>query len=208
MILFFDTETDGLVHRELPHDHAFQPNLLQLGAILFDEAGRTRGQFEVIVASVGHVPPAAVAVHGIDGAAALRWGVAPQTACAMFSNLLRKASRVAAYRLDFDERVMAAAFSRIGRALELPLERTCVAEEACARFRIPPTARMIAAGYGDRPKMPSLSEAYKLAFAETFDGAHSALADCRAAARLHFHMTAGGGRAPIAKRLWRSLWRS
>jgi DNA polymerase III subunit epsilon len=208
VILFFDTETDGLVKRDLPHDHPWQPFLLQLGAVLCEEDGTERAAIELLVASTQAVPSTATKVHGITPDILRRGGVRPEVACAMFANLARMANRVAAYQLDFDERVMSAAFARIGRVMDLPMERVCVAETAERVFKMPPTARMMETGYGDKNKKPSLSEAYMMAFAEDLVGAHSALVDARAAARLHLHMAAGRVRAPIVKRIWRSLWQS
>jgi len=208
MILYFDTETDSLYQRDLPHDHPMQPNLIQLGCLLV-EGTRERATLELIVRPDGFIiPKTATEIHGISTEDAARCGVGLGVAVAMFANLCRLAQNVCAHHLSFDERVMATAFHRAGRhGPELPVNRICTVEASAPILKIPPTAKMKAWGHGDKPKNPSLAECYDLMFGEELKNAHSALADARACARVHAHILAGRGRLNPMIRFFKRTWR-
>ncbi len=204
MILFLDTETSGLVHRDLPHDHPAQPDLVQLGLVLCDDEGAERASLELIVRPEGYlIPRSAADVHGITTADALRCGFKLQTAVSLFYGFRAQADRIVGHNLDFDERVLATATFRAGRpAGSLPVERACTAEICEPVLRLPPTARMKATGFGNKFKKPSLAECYRGFFGEELVGAHGALVDARACARVYFHVARGGKRFRPWWRVW------
>jgi DNA polymerase-3 subunit epsilon len=57
--------------------------------------------------------------------------------------------------------------------------------------KMPPTEKMMARGRKDF-KSPRLEEAYRIMFGERMDGAHDAMSDVKATARLFFHIINGG----------------
>jgi DNA polymerase-3 subunit epsilon len=60
-------------------------------------------------------------------------------------------------------------------------------EAAAPIVNLPPTERMLAAGF-NKPKAPKLEECIHHFFGETLAGAHDALVDVRACARVYFHL--------------------
>jgi DNA polymerase-3 subunit epsilon len=66
-ILFYDTETTGLPLWNLPSEHPEQPRVLQLAALLCDEAtGEDLQQMNMIILPDGWtVPDEVAAIHGI-----------------------------------------------------------------------------------------------------------------------------------------------
>jgi DNA polymerase III subunit epsilon len=59
---------------------------------------------------------------------------------------------------------------------------------------LPPTAKMVAAGF-NKPKPPKLAEVILFLFGEELQGAHDAMVDVRATARVHFHLQTIKGKA-------------
>jgi len=180
MILFFDTETSGMIKRDLPEDHPSQPRLVQLGALLTEHDLRPRAEIAMIVESEGvSFDRRAVEVHGITEEIADRCGLPMLVVLATFSNLCRRASLVVAHNLAFDAEVMACQFKRAARPnpLEFPeLRFECTMKASTPILKLP-------GNYGDY-KWPSLDEAHRFFLGEGVEGAHDALADVRACARI------------------------
>jgi DNA polymerase-3 subunit epsilon len=190
MILFVDTETTGLVNSQQPAEHESQPYLVQLGAILMTDVGSEVSSAELVIRPEGwNVPEGAARVHGITSGIANMIGVPLLTAMSVYTQLRANAEELVAYNLPFDETILAAAIHRTGRKPSHPgpKKQTCCMAMATPILALPPTARMKAAGF-DKYKPPNLTEAYMFFFGEKFSGAHSALADCRAAARIYFEI--------------------
>jgi DNA polymerase-3 subunit epsilon len=189
-VLIFDTETAGLPQDTLPDDHPAQPHLVQLGALLVDEDGAERASVNLIVRPDGWtIPSATTAAHGITTEAAARVGVPLALAVAAFTNLRGLADELVAHNLPFDEKIMQYAITRVGKTPRSagPSLRTCTMALAAPVVNLPPTAKMLAAGF-NKPKAPSLSECYRHFFGEELAGAHDALVDARACARVYFHL--------------------
>lgn len=190
-ILFYDTETSGLVHKDLPPDHPSQPHLVQLGLVLADQGGRELAAVELIIKPNGfEIPKQASDVHGITTDLALAVGVPLMTALSVYCQLRAIADEMVAYNLPFDELLMAAAISRSGRKPSHPgpNKRTCAMHLATPIVNLPPTPRMVAAGFGGKPKTPNLTEAHQFFFGKAFEGAHGALSDCRATLRVYYEI--------------------
>ncbi len=183
MITFvaFDTETDGINN----------PRLVELGAVLVDLADDSvateRASISLIVRPDGYeIPAGATAVHGITTELAIRIGVPLVVAISVLTNLWAVAEVRVAHNLEFDDRVLDGALASLGRASTLRRPPgICTKDLAAPILNLPPTARMIQFGHGDKPKSPSLAEAYRHFFGEDPPNAHSALADARAAARVY-----------------------
>ena len=203
MILFLDTETSGLVQDSLPHDHPSQPHLVQLGCVLADDDGCTRATVDMIVKPEGYqIPKTASDVHGITTETALRCGLPLVLVVGVFVNLRAKADIIVAHNLPFDERVMATAIHRTGRkvSLPVPVQRFCTMEMAEPILKIPATPRMVAAGRANQFKKPNLKECYKFFFDEELAGAHNAIIDAGACAKVYFQMKRTGARSE--KKTW------
>jgi DNA polymerase-3 subunit epsilon len=190
MILFWDTETSGIPNDGLPDDHASQPYMVELGCVLCAEDGTERSCANLIVRPDGWtVPDGAARVHGITTDLAARFGVPLPLVVATFCNLRSIAAETVAYNQAFDQKIMRYAIARTGREPSHPGpdKRTDLMEIVTPIVALPPTDRMVAAGYGHKHKPPKLSEAYRHFFSEDLQGAHGAIYDARAAARIFFH---------------------
>lgn len=194
MILFFDTETTGLPDFARPLDDKRQPHLVQIACLLTDDDGTERASVSLIVAPGVPIPEGAARVHGITDLIADRCGVPPSMALAMWNKLAERSDLIVAHNIKFDIVLMRIAWLRHFGAEGPAFERRhgdrpqfCTMEAASPIVNLPPTARMIAAGH-NKPKAPKLEEVIRHFFGEGLDGAHDALVDVRACARVYFHM--------------------
>ena len=63
----------------------------------------------------------------------------------------------------------------------------CTMKAALPIINLPPSEKMLAAGF-NRPKQPRLSECIQHFFGQEMDGAHDAINDVRACARVYLHL--------------------
>lgn len=191
MILFFDTETTGRPDFRRPVDDTFQPQIVQLAALLTEDDGTERASFSIVVLPSCTIPSGAAAVHGITDQIADRCGVSPKLALMLWDDLAGRAETIVAHNIRFDWFLMASAWSRTSaRAFDAThgqRARFCTMDAASPIVNLPPTERMIAAGF-NKPKPPKLEECIRHFFGEDLIGAHDALADVRACARVFFHL--------------------
>lgn len=192
MILVIDTETTGIPQRDLPADHSDQVRLVEFAAVLCDEDGTERACVNFIVQPDGWtVPDLPASIHGITTEVAQRTGVPVHLVLDCFANLLDLADEMVAYNAQFDKDVMSIELIRAGeeRPVEWPHELTitCACEAVTPVLNLPPTERMLKYGHTG-PRRPKLAVAYETLFNEPMVGAHGALADARACARIHFHL--------------------
>lgn len=187
MILFFDTETTGMVNFRIPEDHPDQPRLVQVAALLVDVEGRTVGQIDAIVEPVGFaIPRAATAIHGITTEHACASGVDIRSALSLFGQFCQRATLVVAHNVAFDVAVMRAEYRRAGLADRVgSLRRYCTMRAAMKLVK-----------YKDargRRKWPTLSETYRHFYGVDLAGAHDAMSDVIACRRC-FEGIEGGRR--------------
>jgi DNA polymerase III subunit epsilon len=194
MLLFFDTETTGLPNYKRPIADAAQPHIVQLAAILTENDGRERASINLIVNPGVAIPEIATKTHGITDEIAQRCGVPQKVAVLAFSKLMDRADTIIAHNTPFDLFIMRSAFARSGVAFPTGLPWRCTMEASKKIVNLPPTDKQRAAGFTG-PKLPRLEECIKHFFNEQLDGAHDAMVDVRACARVHFHLAniiAGG----------------
>ncbi len=192
MLLFMDTETTGFLNERAPVDDPSQPYIVQLAAQLCEDDGAAVSSFSFIVdpgvSSGVTIPERASAVHGITNDRAEKLGVTPKFAIEAFRSLYAHADLVVAHNIKFDKGVIEAAISRqYGKVIPLRKPLFCTMEAASLIMKLPPTERMIAAGF-DKPKPPKLEECVKAFFAEELAGAHDAMIDVQACRRVYFHL--------------------
>ena len=191
MIFFYDTETTGFPNPRAPRDHERQPHIVQLAALLTDDDGTERASVNLIVAPDGwNIPAETSAIHGIDEIMALRCGVSETMAFSCWDRLGRLAPTHVAHNIGFDWMMMEIAEARLGQrmsAATAAAARICTMTSAAPIVNLPPTDRMRAAGRTG-PKSPKLSECVQHFFSEEMIGAHDAMVDVRACARVFFHL--------------------
>lgn len=181
MILFFDTETTGKANFKLPHFHESQPRLVQLGALLTDFNGKELSSIDLVINPQIEISVETSNIHGITTEIARACGVMEQTAVAAFEDLASRAHTIVAHNDDFDHLIMRAAAHRQGitdSAILRP-RRFCTMKATTNLCKLP-------SGWGGNYKWPKLSEAYRHCFNEELLGAHNAMVDVRACARIFF----------------------
>lgn len=187
MRLFFDTETSGLPNFKEPSNSPIQPFLVQIAWILEDDGGKEVGRFHsLVIPPAGRtIPDEATKLHGITTEMANKYGIKGATAAGLWSVLAQKADKVIGHNIDFDIRIMRIAMFQAGtmkpEAIDavtdaVKAKASCTCKLATKIVNLPPTAKMIAAGFR-KPKSPNLQECYKHFFGEEFEGAHGAMED-------------------------------
>jgi DNA polymerase-3 subunit epsilon len=184
--LFFDTETSTLPRESLHPSDPGQARLVQFAAILHDAERRERTSVSLLIDPGYQIAPAAAEVHGIDNVSAGLYGISERAAVGVFMRLLNVADVVVGHNISFDFTMMNLAATRAKAELPRPKLCRCTMETSAPIVNLPPTERMIAAGFGDKPKNPKLSEALLALCGEELVGAHDALNDVRACAKLYY----------------------
>ena len=180
-ILFFDTETTGLLKFKEEYTSENQPHLVQIACILDDLEGNTIEEYETIIrTSDVNIPPCAAEIHGITTAIANKSGILPETALGVFKDFAHKANRIVAHNIDFDIKVMKTAFyrARIDDFFTV-IPTYCTKEKSTDILKLP--------GRYNSYKWPTLDEAYRvLVDVKGFEGAHNALVDVHACRKVYY----------------------
>lgn len=197
MLLFFDTETTGMVEWRKPSNDPSQPHLVQLAALLTDNEGNERASMNCIIRPDGwEVSDEAAAVHGITTETCENIGLPVVSTLMLFSHMAARASRLVAYNFDFDKRVLKIAFKRLAETEQFtdPIWENgevvgcCAMKAATPVCKIPhPTRRG-----SDAWKWPKLAEAHKHLTGEEMVNAHDAMADVRATRAVYLELMARG----------------
>lgn len=205
MILGFDTETEGLVNRKADYAHSSQPQLLQLGAILWTGEGRKVSTLDCIIKPVGFeikppilpegvtlveakakkIPFNASDVNGITQERAMDEGIDRGLALEIFNHMCNQATLGVAHNADFDILALEAAYHRAEIDHNLPQRVVCTMQSTTNLCKLEPFR------YGSW-KWPTLMELHKFLFDEEFDGAHDALIDVQACGRAYFELQRRG----------------
>jgi DNA polymerase-3 subunit epsilon len=183
MTIVFDTETTGLADFSKPPEHECQPRLVQLGALLLDSDLQTVGELNLIIKPNGFViPDAAAKVHGFTTEKATQYGVNEREALLLFREWLWNAKTLVAHNIQFDGIVL-------GRAYAVNEIEVKVPALYCTMIAAAPICKL--PGRGGQYKWPSLMEAHQILLGTTFEGAHDAMADVRACARIYKRLIHG-----------------
>ncbi len=198
MILFFDTETTGI------RKNGFVPRVVQLGALLTDNEGRTYGELNVLLKPEGFdsVPQEAANVHGFSIEVISKYGVDRTAGLEAFFELVNVADTIVAHNIEFDLDLL---------NIEIDARRTLSPDQAdswtrslnnpaafCTMINSRDTLMMPLSdaqarffrdtGNDQRFKNPRLIEAYQHFFHKDFEGAHDAMADVRACRDVFFEL--------------------
>ena len=178
--LIFDTETTGLPKRNNAPVSELDnwPRLVQLAWELHDKKGKLVAAKNFIVRPEGFtIPYGAEKIHGISTEKAIEEGEDLKFVLETFSKDLKNSLLVVGHNIEFDLKILAAEYLRLG--LENPLEKIpdlCTKIESTEYCKIP-------GGRGGSYKWPTLYELHSALFNEDFDEAHNASADVAATAR-------------------------
>lgn len=182
-IIVFDSESTGLADFRSPPDAPHQPRLVQLAALLLDNHGKRLASFCAIVKPEGFtIPEEASNIHGITDDIALSHGLSIHTVHDVFREMCGRATTFVAYNAAFDKLVLEGSYMR--EMVDPPWEDgiTLWSDpmlEATDIVKLP-------GKYGY--KWPKLQEAHQFFFGTAFDGAHDAMADVEATAKVYFEL--------------------
>lgn len=194
-ILFWDSETTGIPNKHLPNAHPQQPRVVQLAALVTDDGGTELMSMNAIIKPKGwRIPKEASDIHGITHELASEVGIPLVIAMAMFFNLRHACHTHVAHNGYFDIRMVHIMQEIMGRdpSKSWPDRYVDTMQETLFICNLPPTPRMVETGFGNKPKNPKLGEAYRHLFGEELVGAHDGLVDCRACARIFWHLKSIG----------------
>lgn len=193
-IVFFDTETTGIVLHKQGPEHPDQPHLLQIAARLHDAERREIARINMIVRPEGFVvdnDSKAVEIHGITHERAMAEGVPLSRALLVFDALCQMADLAVCHNTDFDIKLAEAEYIRLDWTHNLPMKKFCTMKAATEHVKAPPFR------YGTW-KWPKLSECMVKFFGEELIDAHNADVDISACVRIFYHLQ-DIGIAPLAK---------
>jgi DNA polymerase III subunit epsilon len=183
-ILYFDTETTGLLKYKLPISDPSQPRLVQLGAIL-TSGDEVMAEVNLLVKPEGfEIPKEASDIHGITTEVAMKFGMPVKLVMGTFIRLVNMADRVVAHNYDYDKKIAEIECDR----LQVPY---CLANKDSYCTMLSTTQILQLPGrFGY--KWPKLAEAYEFFFKEKLEGAHDAMADIKGCKRVYLHLASLG----------------
>lgn len=189
-VLYFDCETTGVIPKGQKPGSPAHPHICQLGAQLVSGEGRVVAEINLLVKpNRWGIPAEATAVHGITTEMCEQFGLPIKTVMMLFVRLAQRAKLNVAHNRAFDFEMVWTELIRCELPDELAFwlaaEGFCTMEASTPILNLPPTPRMIAAGY-NKPKNPNLQEAYGFfTGGGKFEGAHDAMEDVRACRIVH-----------------------
>lgn len=178
--LVFDTETTDKMGK-------VAPDPVQLAACLYDENRIEVASIAGLIVPEGwKIAPGAEAVHGINLERANSYGMWLEDMVYFFARMVQHADILVAHNTPFDAKVIHKAIDRHMDASKVFDGKSwrCTMRASTPIVGIPKTARINEKAF----KWPKLAEAYMFFFNETLDGAHDALADTRACARIYWEL--------------------
>jgi len=187
MILFFDTETNGLWRRDLKADHKDQPHIVSVAAQLCNMNEKVIGQmaFRMKPSDIEFIIPKDVEeIHGISTKEAEQTGIHTLTALELFKELLEKTDILVAHNTAFDLQIIERAFNVFGVKYKLPKLIYCTMTMAKNEMKLQ--------GKLDDYKFPKLKECYEYFFTGSYRDWHDALTDVNICRNLYFNMIARG----------------
>lgn len=188
--LFFDTETTGLVKDRFPPIHTKQPMPMQLGLKL-DTHDRTEvGVANFLIQPQGwHIEPKASEITGITDELAETYGIHFITAVENFLDYKDRADILVAHNANFDITVMRrAAFVYSKLIGEDYVDPFIDKKVVCTMLTALPIVKALPKRRGQY-KWPKLEECVNHFYNETIEGAHDALVDVKACARVYYTLT-------------------
>lgn len=185
MYLIFDTETSGFPSASIPATHPDQARIVQLAWLLLDEEFKERASFcsLIRISPSVKIHEGAHKAHGISEKDCYEYGIEQEAAISPFFQLAERC-KVIAHNLKFDYQMMQIEYEILMRSSYYHFP-----SEFCTMQAMTPICKLPFAnskrGYGGQQyKWPTLQEAHQHCFGEEFEGAHDALADVRACARV------------------------
>lgn len=192
--LVWDVETSGLPDFKARSNDPKQPHIVQIALCTYDDNWNEISAVSAITKPDGWIiTPELTAIHGISQERAMDEGIPEDDIVGLFIMAQGRSILKVAHNASFDVRLARIAMTRAGferdfiEAIEAR-QTYCTCNSAKATVNLPPTEKMLAAGFRG-PKSPSLSECIKYFFGEELVGGHDALVDARGCARVYRALT-------------------
>ena len=193
LILFYDTETDGLVKWNLPSDDPSQPHVTQLAAEMCDEHnGNVLTSMDVLIKPDGWtIPPDIAEMTGITTERAHDEGIELADALRQFTDMWTRVAMRCGHNESFDARMLRIEYFRELDHDDPFHDKWKAAPAFCTQARstkilnLPPTAKMIRAGRR-HAKSPNLAEAYEFFTGKKLEDAHNAAVDLDACKQVYY----------------------
>lgn len=198
MILFFDTETTGI------RKNGFIPRVVQIGALLADEDGKTISELNILLQPEGFsgVPPQAAAVHGFTSDHIKAFGVDRKTGLSTFFDLVGNADILVAHNNEYDLDLLNIEIDYRKQQSDGVVakwqEQLASVEHFCTMLNTRDIMKLPLSdaqasffkdkGIDQKYKNPRLQEAYIHFKGYDFEGAHDAMADVRACRDVYFEL--------------------
>lgn len=196
MKLFFDTETTGI------RRGGFIPRVVQIGALLTDDEGRTRAELNLILFPKGFdVPVDASNVHGMTTEICQQFGINREIGLHAFFELVDLADTIVAHNIEYDLDLLdieIRAYNGDHTTKDLWQSALDKSQKFCTMLNsrdtlcLPLSAAQASffadKGIDQKYKNPRLQEAYQHFFQKDFEGAHDAMADVRACRDVFFEL--------------------
>ena len=191
-LLFYDTETSGLPLWDRPSDDPAQPHIASVAMLLTSETGVNRGGANLLITPEGWTMPAEMeAINGLTQSILEQFGVSWSIAADLFRAYANTAGLVIGHNIAFDQRMMRIEHKRRHGEYEYEwiakLPTFCTQLAATDILKIPPTSKMMAAGF-KRFKTPSLAECVQHFFGRSHEGGHTAMGDVIATRAVYFEI--------------------
>lgn len=191
--LFFDTETTGLVKDRYEATHPKQPMPVQIGMKLDAVNRREMMAANYLIVPDGWTMDAkASEITGLDDNMAKEFGTHLITGVEFFLDMVKNAEIIVAHNANFDITVMRRAafvyYDLIGEDYEDPFAGKTMICTMLAALDIVKAPHKSGGKVRGQWKWPRLEECIKFFFNEELEGAHDALVDVRACARVYYEM--------------------
>ena len=191
MTLVFDTETSTFPSPKLAASHPNQARIVQIAWVLLDEQFQERACFNSLIRipSSVKIHEGAKNAHGISEEDCRKYGLCAEDVLMPFFSYYTTCT-IVAHNVRFDNQLIAIEHELL---FGKPITRFDVEGkqiEFCTMEAMTPICKLPFAAtskqfFGKQYKWPTLQEAHQHAFGERFEGAHDALADVRATARIY-----------------------
>jgi len=191
MILVFDTETSTFPSSNLPANHPNQARIVQLAWLLLDEKFEERACFNSLIKlpSTVKIAEGAKKAHGISEEDCAKYGIEAEVAVSSLVQLAHKSSTIVGHNVSFDGKLIDIEYELLLGLSDKRWFNGCgglfCTMEAMTPICKLPFANGKRAWGNQKYKWPTLQEAHCHAFGNKFEGAHDALADVRATARVY-----------------------
>ena len=186
MILFFDTETNGLWRRDLNSDHEDQPRLVSLAFQITDDNEKVVAQYSSRIEPKNReglgftIPNDAAKIHGISTEEAQETGISLNYALAVFTFFSSKCHTMVAHNLAFDLQIIQREVNLLKYIWKKPDNLHCTMMTSKDEMKLE--------GKFDDYKFPKLQECFNHFFHKGVQNYHDALLDVQLCRELYFQL--------------------